>query len=219
MTGLFKYSIVLLLLGGILVGGVRANGKGLPGNQEKHGVMERAATSIFNKALENYQKGIYWKCTLDLVVILDYYPQFSKIDGVLFYLGNCLYELEMYQGADRLYRYLLKNIPSTRYLPNALLGLQKIYYQKGDYTQSLKFYKALEAHYSNYEIISESRYYAGQSYYHLGNFSVVPKILQQVSSRSEFYPFALYTMGLAQLKKKAYGNPSKHFKKLLHFQS
>ena len=94
MTGLFKYSVILVLFWGVLFGEVRANGKGLSVNmkQEKHGVMERAATSIFNKALENYQKGIFWKCALDLVVILDYYPQFSKIDGVLFYLGNCLYE-------------------------------------------------------------------------------------------------------------------------------
>ncbi|MFQ5707087.1 MAG: tol-pal system YbgF family protein [bacterium] len=165
-------------------------------------VVNRAALNLYKKALDNYEEEVYWKSALDLIVLLDYYPKFSKMDGVVYHLGSCLYEMDMFAAADRLFRYLLKATPRTPLLPKALLGLQKIYYKRKNYRQSLKFYKALEAHYSHSNIIGESRYYAGQSYYYLKNYNLVPEILGHVGSKSEFYPFALYTTGLAQLKKK-----------------
>lgn len=164
--------------------------------------IQRVAMHLYRKALDKYKEDLYWKSALDLIVLLDFYPEFSKMDGVIYHLGNCLYELNMLEGADRLYRYLLRSIPKTPLLPDALLGLQKVYYKKKNYQQSLRFYKALEAHYSNDEIIYESRYYAGQSYYHLSNYVLVPEIIAHIDKNSEFYPFGLYTSGLAYLKKK-----------------
>jgi tetratricopeptide (TPR) repeat protein len=166
------------------------------------GDIQRIALHLYRKALDKYKEEQYWKSALDLIVLLDFYPEFSKMDGVIYYLGTSLYEMNMLEGADRLYRYLLKAIPKTRFLPDALLGLQKVYYKKKNYQQSLRFYKALEAHYSKDEIIYESRYYAGQSYYHLSNYILVPEIMSHIDKNSEFYPFGLYTSGLAYLKKK-----------------
>jgi TolA-binding protein len=164
--------------------------------------IERAAIQLYNEAVKKYQKKLYWKSAVDLIVILDFYSKFSRLDDVIYLLGNSLYEMGMYDGANRMYRYLLKAVPKTPHVANTILGLQKVLYQKKDYKNSLKFYKALETHYSNFDGINESRYYAGQAHFHLQNYTLVPQLLKHISSRSEFYPFGLYTSGLVQLKKK-----------------
>ncbi len=165
--------------------------------------LERPAINLYHEAVKKYKNKSYWKSAVDLIVILDFYPEFSKLDGVIYLLGNCLYEMGIYDGADRMYRYLLRAIPKTPLLADAILGLQKVFYQKRDYLKSLRFYKALEAHYSNFDGISESRYYAGQAHFHLKNYNLAPQIFKHIDSHSEFYPFGLYTSGLVYLKKKA----------------
>ncbi|MFQ5824264.1 MAG: tol-pal system YbgF family protein [bacterium] len=164
--------------------------------------IERAANHLYKQALKKYKDELYWKSAIDLIVVLDFYTEFSKLDKVISLLGSCLYEMGMFDGADRMYRYLLKAIPKTPQLPDALLGLQKINYQKKDYKKSLKFYRALETHYSTHDGINESRYYAGQTHFHLKNFALAPQIFKHIGKRSEFYPFGLYTSGLIYLKKK-----------------
>lgn len=164
--------------------------------------IERAAINLYNEAVKKFKKKLYWKSAVDLIVVLDFYAEFSKLDDVIHQLGNCLYEMGMYDGADRMYRYLLKAFPKTPNLPSAILGLQKVYYQQKDYQKSLRFYRALEAHYSHFNGINESRYYAGQAHFHLKNYTLVPQLVRHIGTRSEFYPFGLYTSGLAHLKKK-----------------
>lgn len=70
------------------------------------------------------------------------------------------------------------------------------------YQQSLNFYTDLEAHYPKFEGIHESRYYAGQSHYLLENYRMVLNINEQISKKSEFYPYGMYTIALANLKRK-----------------
>lgn len=70
------------------------------------------------------------------------------------------------------------------------------------YQQSLKYYTELESHYPKFEGIHESRYYAGQSHYLLENYRMVLIINEQISKKSEFYPYGMYTVALANLKKK-----------------
>ncbi|MFQ5603218.1 MAG: tol-pal system YbgF family protein [bacterium] len=173
-----------------------------------HKEIEKAAKNQLKIATKKFEQGEYWQSAIDLIVILDFYANFTQMDEVIYRLGSCLYEMELYDGADMMYRYLLKTIPKTPLLPQVLMGLQKVYYHKVDYQQSLKFYKTLEAHFPADKIMNESRYYAAQSYYQLKNYRLVPNIVQSINKDSEFYAFGLYTTGLVQLKKKMFVNPS-----------
>ncbi len=176
--------------------------------------IEKVANNQFKKAKEKYKEKLYSQSIIDLIVILDYYPDFSKLDELLYLLGSCLYEMEVFDGADLMYRYLLKKIPQTPLVPDVILALQKVYYHKNEYQQSLKFYNALEGHYSFHQVVDESRYYAGQAYYHLKNYNIVPSIIQQIKNDSEFYSFSLYTGGLIYLKKKDVKNSVDNFIKI-----
>lgn len=177
-----------------------------PQEQEKPD-LEGEASQLFKSAKKQFKDEKYWSCAVDLIVLLDFYPDFSKIDQVIYWLGNCLYEMQMYDGADRIYRFLLRSGLTTPWIPESILGLQKVHYQKQDHLQSLKFYKALESHYSSFTGISAARYYAEQSYFQLKNYGLVHNVAQQIEKKSEFYPFGLYTSGLAHLKKKASRKP------------
>lgn len=174
---------------------------GLQQEQEKSN-LEEEASQLFKGAKKKFEDGQYRPCAVDLIVIVDFYHEFSKIDQVIYLLGNSLYEMQMYDAADQIYRFLLRSGLTTPLIPECILGLQKVHYQKQDHLQSLKFYKALESHYSLFAGISEARYYAEQSYFQLKNYSLVHNVVPQMEKKSDFYPFGLYTSGLAHLKKK-----------------
>lgn len=172
-------------------------------NQERpRAEVERSGNILLNQAYKGFKNKEYWKSAIDLIVILDFNTTYSRLDEVIHLLGNSLYEMGMFEATNQLYRYLLKSIPRTPLVPKAMLGMQKVYYQQKDYQVSLKFYKALESHYPTCEGIDESRYFAGQAYYHLKTYNLVPNIVRHIRKSSEFYAFGLYTGGLAQLKKK-----------------
>jgi len=168
--------------------------------------IEKSAKKLFSSATKNYHDNHCWSTTADLIPIMEFYPTFSKLEDVVYMLANCQYDLQMYDGADRLYRYLLGSVKKTRLVPEAILGLQKVSYKKGNYQQSLKFYKALESHYTEDDVIDEARYYAEQTYFNMQNYNLVQNITPNLARKSKFYPFALYTSGLAYLKKKTSRN-------------
>ncbi|KAA3658791.1 MAG: hypothetical protein DWQ10_10385 [Calditrichaeota bacterium] len=63
----------------------------LPGKDRD---MERASVQMFQNAIEMYKEKEFWKAARELIVILDFYSEFSKIDGVVYYIGECLYNMK-----------------------------------------------------------------------------------------------------------------------------
>ncbi|MFQ5650748.1 MAG: tetratricopeptide repeat protein [bacterium] len=198
---------------------IKTTGRAGNDDDKEQKELEKAARKIYKRALKSYENSSYWRAAVDLVIILDFYSSYSGLDDVICLLANCLYEMEMYDGADRLYRHLLKSGRKTEWIADALLGLQKSAYQKGEFQQSLKFYKALESHYTQDDNIHESRYYAGQTYFNLENYNLVLNIVPHIKKKSDFYPFALYTLGLANLKKKNVRESIRNFLDVIRFSA
>lgn len=163
---------------------------------------ERFAEKLFEDAAQKSKERDYWEGALDLLALLDAHPDFMKFDQAASLLGNTLYELQLFEAADLVNRHLLKSVLKSPYIPAAILGLQKVYYHKGEYQQSLRFYNALESHYASHAEIDEARYYAIQANFQLHNYSFVINTIKHVRRGSDFYPFALYTTALTDLKKK-----------------
>jgi tetratricopeptide (TPR) repeat protein len=164
---------------------------------------QRAAEKIFDEAAKrNYRDG-----ALDFLALIDAYPDFVKFDQAANLLAGALYELEYFEAAEQVYRHLLKSALKSPLVPDAILGLQKIAYHKGEYQQSLKFYTALESHYASNSIIDEARYYAIQANYQLGNHTFVFNTIKHIHRGSDVHPFALYTAALSDLKKKMFAAP------------
>ena len=183
----------------------------IPGSEVQDREMEKAASRLYEGALRFYKQASYWKAARELITILDYYPAYSKIDGVLIYLGESLYNMQLYDPASRMFRYLATKYPNSRHLSQALHGLQRVYYQTGDVEESLKFYHDIVARFPSDETIDGAHYYGGMTYFQMQNDDSTVAALGKLRPRSEYFDVGLYTTGLALLKKKASTNRSKPF--------
>lgn len=170
--------------------------------------MDRAADRIFRDAVGFMKKEQYWKATRELIVILDFHPQYPKLDAVLYQLGRALYEMQMLQAAERIFTYAMDKYRNSGYLGDLILGLQKVHYQQNDFAKSLRFYVAfLKSFRHRTDLMDEAHYYGGQAYYYSRNYDIAELSLKYVGTRSEFYPYALYSLGLIHLKKKTLRRP------------
>lgn len=171
----------------------------LPGKDRD---MEKASVQMFRNSVELYKDKEYWKAARELIVILDFYNEFSQIDGVIFYIGECLYNMHMYKSAERMYKYLAENYGGSNYIPHALLGLQKIQYSAGIHENCIQIYNRIEDDYSKSKASDGARYYCGMSYYHMQEFEPAIAAFSKIDKRSEFYDYGLYTTALSFLKQK-----------------
>ncbi len=164
--------------------------------------IERAANQIFRSSIELFEKGAYWDCARELIILMDYHSTFDKMDEVVYYLGQCLFEEELGVAATRMFKYLLKKYPRSDMVPAALLGLVKAYYHQDEYKHALRVYFALlKRAPGEKEILNAASYFAGQSHFNLKNYDMAINLLKKIDSRSSYYDAALYTTTLSYLKK------------------
>lgn len=165
--------------------------------------LDKVVSRLYRTALRFYDEASYWKAARELITILDYYPAYREIDGVLIYLGESLYQMQMYDSASRMFRYVATKYPKSVYLAQALHGLQRLYYQTAEVEESLKIYTGIVARFPNDETIDGVYYYGGLAYYQKHDYDNAIVVLSKVRSSSQYFDFGLYTTGLAFLKKKA----------------
>ncbi|MDZ7266411.1 MAG: hypothetical protein ONB48_03945 [candidate division KSB1 bacterium] len=177
------------------------------GNRGVDRNMEKVASRIYREALKFYYDRAYWKAAREFIILLDYYPAFSQADAVLANLGECLYSMDMFRSSHKMFRFLVTKFPKSEHVAQGLYGLQRIQYQAENYAESLKVYEAILAKYPHTEVIDGVHYFAGMAYFHEHDYDKSIAILSKVGSRSEFYDFSLYTIGLSHLKKKASTTP------------
>lgn len=164
--------------------------------------LEKASDRLFWEAKRYYDQGLYWESARDLIVLLDFHSNYSKIDQVVIFLADCLYEIGLDEGATRLYKHLIQKYIRSPYLPNALLGLQKIEYKRNDFGRSIEFYKAIVRGNPTEETLDASRYYAGLAFYKLKDYPRAIKILSNIDEKSPYYDYGLYSVGLSLLRLK-----------------
>ncbi|NIA31943.1 MAG: tetratricopeptide repeat protein [Actinobacteria bacterium] len=164
--------------------------------------LEGVSEKLFYEAQNYYYNGQYWEGARDLIILLDFYPSYSKIDQVVFLLGDCLYEINILDGATRIYKYLVKKYIRSPLLPRALLGLQRIQFDTGNYNRCIEFYNAIKRGNPPQDILNVARYYAGLAFYHLKDYPGSIKILSQIDESSPYYDYGLYSMGLSLLRLK-----------------
>lgn len=164
--------------------------------------LEKSADVLFLEAQKLFQDGKYWECARDLIILMDFHPDYSKIDQVVYLLGDCLYENGILDGSSKIYQYMLKKFIRSPLLPLALLGLQKIEYDKENLLKSLDFHETLQRGNPSREVLDVSRYFAARCHYAFQDYPQTISLLREIDSKSPYYDYGLYTMGLAQLRLK-----------------
>lgn len=177
--------------------------------------VQKAANQIYRNAQKLFDEGAYWSCAKELIILMDYYAEFEQMEGVVFYLAECLYEEELNTAALRMYKYLIKTYPESKYTAAALFGLEKTSYKEGNHKGTLAIYYQIIKRIQEKSVIDAARYFAGQSHYYLNNYDTAIKIFDQIDSKSEYYDAALYTTALAYLKKKSIQTAVDYLKKII----
>ncbi|MDZ7265338.1 MAG: tetratricopeptide repeat protein, partial [candidate division KSB1 bacterium] len=178
--------------------------------------IERAANQVLRGSIELFKEGAYWNSARELIILMDYYPNYDKLDEVIYYLGQCLFEENLSTSAIRLYKYLLKKYPNSQFAAAALLGLEKAYYLQENYKLALSIYFAiLKKNPADQELLNTASYYAGLSHFNLKNYDTAISVLKKIDSRSEYYDCALYTTALSYLKKSNVATAVDYFRKVI----
>jgi len=185
-----------------------------PFDLDKNNEQERTAERLFHKALDFYRAGDYWQSSREMAALLDHHPYFSHADEAYFTLGNCLNELSMLNGAAKMYEHILKKFIYSPFVPQALLGLQRVNYKKGALSESLTYYEAAMRGNPSREIIDIANYYAGLTYYKLGDYPKSILALSDVSIKSPYYDYGLYNLAESLLRMQRVNQAIKVFNKI-----
>lgn len=178
--------------------------------------IERAANQILRGSIELFKEGAFWKCARELIILMDYYPDYEKLDEVIFYLAQCLFEEDLSTAAERMHKHLLKKFPASSFIPGALLGLEKTYYHQNNYKLALSVYFAiLKKSPDNKELLNAACYYAGLSHFYLKNYDMAINALKKIDDSSNYYDSALYTTALSYLKKSNVATAVDYFRKAI----
>ncbi len=164
--------------------------------------LENSSEKLLLNAKTALARQSYWEGARDLIILMDFNPTFSKADEVVYLLGDCLYELGLNNGAGKLYTYLLNHYVRSPYLPQALLGLQRIEFDRGDYARCLEFHNTIVRSNAPTDVLDASFYYAGQCYYRFKDHPKAIQLFSSISDKSRYYDFGQYTMALSQLRLK-----------------
>ena len=184
-------------------------------NSKSEKELESVANKIYRDAMKMFKDGLYWNCAQELIIIMDFYPQYSKLDEVVNYLGHCLFQEELTSASIRMFNYLLKKHKSSKFFPDALIGLERCFYQQKSYKRSLQvYYVILKKSQINKKILDEARYIAGKCHYQLKNYDMAISILKKVNDKSDFFDSSLYTTALSYLKKLNVASAVDYFRKI-----
>jgi len=178
--------------------------------------LEKASDKLFYEAQRLFEQGDYWGCARDLIIQMDFNPNYYRIDEVVFTLGDCLYELGLQDGASRLYKHLISKYIRSPFLPRALLGLQRLEYDNNNFARCLEFYSAINRGNPTEDILDASEYYAGLSYYKLKDYPTAIQTLTKISDKSPYYDYGMYAVGQSMLRMKSVRKAIDTFRDICH---
>jgi len=156
-------------------------------------VLKLAPNDLYKRALAKYKEKMYWESTWLFSELMTKYPRYYLVDAAAYYLADDFEKLSLDDLSRETYSKALATYTSSDYLDRYLLGVQNLDYKKGDYNNSMKSHKTLEAKYPKSTVLGESYYIAGQVKFREQKLDESLDLLSRVKNVSEAYLYALYT--------------------------
>ncbi|HPG40036.1 MAG TPA: tetratricopeptide repeat protein [bacterium] len=179
--------------------------------------LEQSADDLYEKSEKLFDEQEYWECARNLIILLDVYPNYSKIDQTVYMLGECLYETGLLDGSKKILAFFATRYYKSTLLPDGLCSLQRIEYDKGNYDISLKINSlVLKCKPSpSQSILDYTNYYAGLAHYQLEQNQNALDSFNAISEKSPYYSHGLYQGSLALLKMTKINEAFARFHKIL----
>ncbi|MCC6810624.1 MAG: tetratricopeptide repeat protein [Deltaproteobacteria bacterium] len=105
---------------------------------------QEASTQADEDKFAAESKKLQQDAVADYKRVVKDYPQFERVDEVLYYLGVSLIELGQSEEASEYYRRLISEFPNSQYVPDAWLAVGDFFFDKADLQKALKAYQKAE---------------------------------------------------------------------------
>ncbi len=154
------------------------------GNKSKIKKLEKEKDNLLKKSIEVTQKSV--EIYKD---IYKTFPNYDKMDFVLFSWAHTLEDIKQSSSAIKVYKKLAKDYPNSRFIPDAFLALGEYYFMIDDMETAKKAYtKVLQ--YNDSELYNYALYKRGWCDFNLKDtktaFKVFVKILQEGDPNEKF---------------------------------
>lgn len=103
--------------------------------------------------------------------IVKNFPNYPKLDGVLFALGYNYLRKGEAEGAKKIFAALIRRYPKSRHMPNTLLQLGEIYFEDGDVQAARKFYGKVATVYKKSDVYEYAVYKLGWCFFNMGDYT------------------------------------------------
>jgi tetratricopeptide (TPR) repeat protein len=117
------------------------------------------------------------------VAVAEHYPQYKRLDEVLFNLGHLLMQVHKEDAARSYYKRLIKDHPTSRFIPDAYFAFGEYYFDHKDLENALAFYEKVMEH-EDSPLAGYALYKKGWCHYNLGEFKQALGIFVAVIQRS-----------------------------------
>ena len=97
------------------------------------------------------------------------YPDYPKLDNVLFYLGNFSSQMGDPEAGYNYYTKLITRFPESKYIPDALVNVGEYFFQKDEFETANEFYRRVEK-YKESRIYPFAMYKEAWCHYNMGEY-------------------------------------------------
>lgn len=116
--------------------------------------------------------------------IVGNFPQYPRLDGVLFALAFNYQRKGKPEAAKRIYIELIKRYPKSPHVPDTLLNIGEIFFEDGKVEQARKAYEKVVTSYKQSSVYGYSMYKLGWCYYNMNQHKIALKQFVKVLTYS-----------------------------------
>jgi len=139
----------------------------------------------------------------------------TSIDEVRLRLADRLLRADLVSQAEQTLKELVVQTHRAPIAAEGWFQLEKLYYRKDDYPQAVGAFLKIPMS-KKLPLREEATYLAGNSYLYLKDYLKAIDLFSRISEGSEYYPFAVYSSGLAYLNLgDAWSSTQLQFQKLI----
>ncbi|MGB7569046.1 MAG: tetratricopeptide repeat protein [Chitinivibrionales bacterium] len=161
--------------------------------------LDIAPNTIYLAALKLYSEGKFWDAYFLFSQIINDYPDFFKIDWVLYYAGSCQENLDMRENSLFTYQSLKAGFPQSNAAHNADLGTMRVYYRMEDYAKVAQQFTLLDKAEVPDSLRGAAYFILGQTHMAQKDYSKAYEILSAVPPDHPDYLFAQHSAAIALL--------------------
>ena len=130
---------------------------------------EQACTAERERGLAGAQK--YRDDAIEVYKsIVKTFPQYPRLDGVLFALGYNYQQKQQPDAAKRFYAEVIKRYPDSKYVADTLTNIGEIYFDAGEVDQALKAYQKVVTNYKDADTYGYALYKLGWCFMNTGDY-------------------------------------------------